>query len=103
MTMHHTLGGGGSYPLVITLWLLPLAGAVICWAFGPQLRVKAGWLVSALVGASFVLAILSWGVATQNLGGASGANQPLVAWMPGFDFGLLLDPLSFLWTLIITG
>jgi NADH-quinone oxidoreductase subunit L len=103
MTMHHTLGVGGSYPLVITLWLLPLAGAVICWAFGPQLRVKAGWLVSALVGASFVLAILSWGVATQNLGGASGANQPLVAWMPGFDFGLLLDPLSFLWTLIITG
>ena len=23
--------------------------------------------------------------------------------MPGFDFGLLLDPLSLLWTLIITG
>ena len=103
MTMHHTLGVSGSYPLLVTLWLLPLAGAVICWAFGPWLRATAGWLVSALVGASFVLAILSWGVATQNLGGASGANQPLVAWMPGFDFGLLLDPLSFLWTLIITG
>ncbi len=101
--MHHTLGVGGSYPLLVTLWLLPLGGAVICWAFGPWLKAAAGWLVSALVGASFVLAILSWGVATQNLGGASGANQPLFAWMPGFDFGLLLDPLSFLWTLIITG
>ena len=25
------------------------------------------------------------------------------SWMPGFDFGLLLDPLSLLWTFIITG
>jgi NADH-quinone oxidoreductase subunit L len=103
MTMHHTLGVSGSYPLLVTLWLLPLAGAVMCWTFGPQLRTMAGWLVSALVGASFVLAVLSWGVATQNLGGALGANQALVAWMPGFDFGLLLDPLSLLWTFIITG
>ena len=25
------------------------------------------------------------------------------SWIPGFDFGLLLDPLSLLWTFIITG
>ncbi|MBV8498757.1 MAG: hypothetical protein JO003_05850, partial [Candidatus Eremiobacteraeota bacterium] len=59
--MHHILGVGGAYPLVVALWLLPLAGAVISWAFGPQLRSLAGWLVSGLVGASFVLAALSWG------------------------------------------
>ena len=100
---HHLLGVSGAYPLLVALWLLPLAGAVICWAFGPQLRSLAGWLASALVGASFVLAVLSWGAATQNVAGAVGANQALVAWMPGFDFGLLLDPLSLLWTFIITG
>ncbi len=101
--MHHVLGVGGSYPLLVALWLLPLAGAVLCWAFGPQLRGAAGWLVSALVGVSFVLAVVSWPAATQNAGGALGANQPLLSWMPGFDFGLLLDPLSLLWTLVITG
>ncbi len=100
---HHVLGVSGSYPLLIALWLLPLAGAVICWACGPQLRKLSGWLVSALVAASFVLAALSWGAATQSSGAVLGANQPLGSWMPGFDFGLLLDPLSLLWTFIITG
>jgi NADH-quinone oxidoreductase subunit L len=100
---HHLLGVAGSYPMLLALWLLPLAGAVICWTFGPQLRAIAGWLVSALVGASFVLALLSWHDGTQNVAGAAGANQPLFSWMPGFDFGLLLDPLSLLWTFIITG
>ena len=27
----------------------------------------------------------------------------LFSWIPGFDFGLLLDPLSLLWTFVITG
>jgi NADH-quinone oxidoreductase subunit L len=101
--IHHSLGVSGTYPLLLTLWLLPLAGGVVCWAFGPQLRSLAGWLASALVGASFVLAVLSWGAATQSVKVGLGANQPLFAWMPGFDFGLLLDPLSLLWTFIITG
>ena len=101
--IHHSLGVSGGYPLVVALWLLPLAGAVICWAFGPQLRTAAGWLVAALVGAAFVLAVFSWPAATQNVAGALGAHQPLMSWMPGFDFGLLLDPLSLIWTFIITG
>ncbi len=101
--MHHTLGVTGAYPLLLTLWTLPLLGAVICWAAGPQLRTIAGWLASALVGISFVLAVASWGSATQNIGGALGAHQALLSWMPGFDFGLLLDPLSLIWTFIITG
>src|SRR5579862_1012839 len=100
---HHLVGVPGSYPLLIALWLLPLAGAILCWAFGPQLRTLAGWLVSAVVGSSFVLAALSWNAATQAAGAVVGANQALVSWMPGFDFGLLLDPLSLLWTFIITG
>ena len=100
---NHLLGVSGSYPLLVDLWLLPLAGAVICWAFGPRLQSRAGWIVSALVGGAFVLALFSWHDATQSVGASVGAHQALVSWMPGFDFGLLLDPLSLLWTLVITG
>ena len=32
-----------------------------------------------------------------------GAHQHIGAWVRGFDFGLLLDPLSLIWVLIITG
>jgi len=84
-----------SHPLLVALWLLPLLGALLCWVFGPQLRRLSGWLVSGLVGASFVLTLLSWPAGTQ--------SQALFSWMPGFAFGLLLDPLSLLWTLVITG
>ena len=88
------MGIDGSYPMLVALWLLPLAGAVANWAFGPQLRRLAGFLCSAVIGASFILTLLMWG---------SNAHQYLFTWIPGFDFGLLLDPLSLLWTLIITG
>jgi NADH-quinone oxidoreductase subunit L len=101
--MHHSLGVTGSYPLIVALWLVPLAAAILCWAFGPQLRTRAGWLASGAVASSFVLALLSWGAGTQNTGGGVGASQLLFSWMPGFAFGLLLDPLSLIWTFIITG
>ena len=102
--VHHAMGVAGSYPLIVALWLLPLAGAVLCWAFGPQLRARAGWLACAAIGISFVLALASWGAGTQRTADALGAQQPLLSWIPGsFDFGLLLDPLSLVWTFIITG
>ncbi|HTU70874.1 MAG TPA: NADH-quinone oxidoreductase subunit L [Candidatus Baltobacteraceae bacterium] len=105
--LHHVMGVEGSYPVLIALWLLPLAGAIVCWAFGPQLRRLAGPLGSATIGASFVATLMLWGSATQKVstGGVDlvGAHQTLFSWFPGFDFGLLLDPLALLWTLIITG
>jgi NADH-quinone oxidoreductase subunit L len=101
---HHILGVQGSYPALVALWLLPLAGAILCWAFGPQLRGRAGWLASGLLGISFLLTVASWPAGTQHAGDALGARQYLGSWMPGsFDFGLLLDPLSLLWALIVTG
>ncbi|MBV8372235.1 MAG: NADH-quinone oxidoreductase subunit L, partial [Candidatus Eremiobacteraeota bacterium] len=99
----HPLGIAGSYPLVIVLWLLPLAGAIVCWAFGPQLRARSGWLASGTLAASFLLAVFSWGAGTQSAAGTLGAHQLLFSWPGGLDFGLLLDPLSLLWTFIITG
>jgi len=82
------------------LWLLPLAGAIALWAFGPALKRGAGWLGSAVVLVSFVLAAALFGAVT---GGPGGVHAPLVTWTAGFAFGLQLDPLSLLWTLIITG
>ena len=100
---HHVMGVAGSYPLLYVIWLLPLAGAVACWAFGPQLRNLAGALGSATIGAAFVATLLSWSAAMQSNGSALGAHQAVGSWLPGFDFGLLLDPLSLIWALIITG
>ncbi|MGA7746898.1 MAG: NADH-quinone oxidoreductase subunit L [Candidatus Aquilonibacter sp.] len=105
--VHHVMGVEGSYPTLIALWLLPLAGAIVNWTFGPQLRRTAGPLASAAVGASFIATLLLWHDATYHLssGGVDlvGAHQTLMSWIPGFDFGLLMDPLALLWTLIITG
>ncbi|MBV9149811.1 MAG: hypothetical protein JO024_08090, partial [Candidatus Eremiobacteraeota bacterium] len=101
--MTHQLGVDGSYPLLYAIWLLPLAGAVVCWVFGPQLRTLAGALGSATIGASFIATLLSWGAGMQRSGALLGAHQHIGAWFPGFNFGLLLDPLSLIWALIITG
>ncbi len=101
--IHHAMGVDGSYPLLVALWLLPLAGAIACWTLGPQLRNSAGWIGSSAIGLPFLLALASWGAGTQIHAPLVGAHQALFSWMRGFDFGLLLDPLALLWTLIITG
>ncbi len=100
---HHGMGIDGTYPLLVLLWLLPLAGAIALWAFGPRLRALAGALGSATIGASFAAALMCWPSATQHTAQTLGAHQGLASWLPGFDFGLLLDPLSLVWALIITG
>ncbi len=99
----HVMGVDGSYPLLFVIWLLPLAGAILCWAFGPQLQRFAGILGSATIAISFIATVVSWGIATQHSGAQLGAHQHLFSWLKGFDFGLLLDPLALIWLLIITG
>ena len=101
------MGVDGSYPLLLVIWLSPLAGALLLWAFGPQLR-KAGGIVGVGAAAlAFVATLGMWGAGTQlvNSGGVPllGAHQTLGSWMPGMSFGLLFDPLALIWTLIITG
>ena len=87
-------------PLLTALWLLPLAGAIVAWMLGPQLRRAAGAVCSAIVLVSFALALALFGPATAP---GNAVHVPLVTWIPGYSFGLLLDPLSLLWTLVITG
>ncbi|HTD32535.1 MAG TPA: NADH-quinone oxidoreductase subunit L, partial [Candidatus Elarobacter sp.] len=85
--------------LLYFVWLLPLFGAVLLWALGPQLRSWAGPIGSALVGVSFVATVTLWNDATA----AGALHAPLVTWLPGWSFGLQLDKLSLIWSLIITG
>jgi NADH-quinone oxidoreductase subunit L len=87
------------YPLLFLIWLLPLVGAVVLWAFGPQLKSMAGPIGSALIGAAFVATLASWSDATTG----SGAHQALFAWLPQFAFGLQWDRIALIWTLIVTG
>ena len=82
------------------IWLLPLLGAVLLWAFGPQLKSWAGPIGSAMVGVPFIATIMQWNAVTSLPGGLT---THLVTWLPGWNFGLQLDRLSLIWTLIITG
>src|SRR5271170_2641601 len=101
--MSHVLGIDGTYPVLVLLWLLPLVGALVLWAFGPQLRSLGGPIGAAFIGVAFVAALTEWHDATAISGNALGAHQALVTWLPGFSLGLLFDRLSLVWTLVITG
>jgi len=85
--------------MLYAIWLLPLFGAIALWALGPAVRERAGVLASLLVGGSFAVACASF----RTVIAEGGLHQHLVTWIPGFTFGLLLDPLSLLWTLVIAG
>jgi len=85
--------------LLYFLWLLPLFGGVLLWAFGPQLKSWAGPIGAALIGVGFVATIVLWNDATA----PGGLHVGLVTWLPGWSFGLQLDRLSLIWSLIITG
>jgi NADH-quinone oxidoreductase subunit L len=93
--------------MLIALWITPLIGALAIWAFGPLLREKAAWLGTVVILFAFVTAAASFGLATAGNGSAPGHSiglqQTLVTWAPGWRLGLMLDPLSLLWALIITG
>ncbi|MBV8749576.1 MAG: hypothetical protein JO103_07665, partial [Candidatus Eremiobacteraeota bacterium] len=50
--------------LLYIIWLLPLLGAVLLWAFGPQLKSWAGPVGSALIGVAFAMTLALWNQAT---------------------------------------
>jgi NADH-quinone oxidoreductase subunit L len=86
--------------LLYLIWLVPLIGGIALWAFGPQLKSWAGPIGSALVGVSFLATLALW---HDTVSAPHGLHVPLVSWLAGWDFGLQLDRLSLVWTLIITG
>src|SRR5579884_889395 len=98
----HVMGTPGNYPVLFVIWLVPLLGGILCWAFGPQLKRAAGVVASACVGVPLIATLLAYSLSVEHNGAQVGVQQHLFTWLPGFNFGLLLDPLSWIWLLIIT-
>ncbi len=86
--------------LLDAIWLLPLAGAVLLWSFGPQVRGAGGMLASLMTGLSFAATLALFSAVTAS---PYGLHEHLVTWIPGLSYGLQLDRLSLIWTLVITG
>jgi len=90
--------------LVALLIAFPLAGFLLLLFFGKRIgEPNAGYIGSATVGVSFVLAIIS--AAEFVRGGEHGRLVQLFEWIPslGLDAELLWDPLSAMMTLVVTG
>lgn len=92
-----------------TIWIyailaLPLLGAVINALFGARLGKAAGVLGSAAVLLAFVAAALTF---FASLSGPHSVSLTLFTWTAAgnvsIPFGLLADPLSIIWALVITG
>ena len=96
--------------MIDAIWLapaLPLVGAVALLLFGKQLRKAAGGLAAALVGGSFVVAILAFrDVLSLSEGGRRVAVR-LFDWISAGSlqapFELRVDPLSMVMVLVVSG
>jgi NADH-quinone oxidoreductase subunit L len=92
------------------LWLapaLPLFGAVVLLLFGKPLRRIAGGLASALVGGSFVVAVLAFRDLLALPEGSRAVTRQLFDWISVGSFQAPVefraDPLSMLMVLTVTG
>ena len=89
------------------VWLeiaLPLAGALLLHFFGRYLKEPlAGWLASAAIGGSFVIAAVA--ALPFFEGGENSTIVSLWEWMPaiGASFELQWDPLAAVMALVVTG
>ncbi len=96
---------GSAVPFVILV--SPLVGAIVLWALGPLLKSRSGLVASFAVLVSFIAAIsgINRAFAPAPAAGAidPSSGMELVTWISGIHLGLILDPLTLLWTLIITG
>ncbi|MFZ0391736.1 MAG: NADH-quinone oxidoreductase subunit L [Calditrichia bacterium] len=83
--------------------LLPLVGAVINGLFGRLLKEKAGWVANAAILGSFILSILAYLRVSQG----EIFNENLFTWIQAgsftASFGLLIDQLSIVMMLVVTG
>jgi NADH-quinone oxidoreductase subunit L len=99
------LAAAGSHELLWLLIALPLAGATVLLLGGRRTNSWGPYLAIAACGAAFLLAVTSF-LALLDLEDRT-AQLQLFSWVPvgglQVDFGLLLDPLSATFTLLITG
>ncbi len=83
--------------------LFPLLGFLLITLFGKTLKKGSGWLASAMILASFICTIYIF----VNLPEGQSLNFTVFEWIKWGDinlsFGLLVDPLSLVMLLVVTG
>jgi NADH-quinone oxidoreductase subunit L len=97
----------GLFDLTVVLVLLPLAGAAVLLLGGRRVN-RVGHLIGcATVIASFVVGVILFAGMFTHKGNDRSFDQHLFSWVPVSGFrasaSLLLDPLSMLFVLLITG
>ena len=95
----------GALSLLWLLLVLPAAGAAVILLLRSRARTWGPYLAIAMCGASFLYGVVAF-AALLGLEERT-ANLDLYSWVPvnalQVDFGLLLDPLSATFVLLITG
>ncbi|MDP9436742.1 MAG: NADH-quinone oxidoreductase subunit L [Actinomycetota bacterium] len=103
-------GGTPATGALGSLWLLlalPALGATVILLLRAKARSWGPYLAIAMCGAAFVYALVAFGALLGRGEEERAVTVDLFSWIPvgglQVDFGLLLDPLSATFTLLITG
>jgi NADH-quinone oxidoreductase subunit L len=103
----HPVAASGVYNLTIAIILIPLVSSAVLLLAGRRVHKIAPVLGVAAPTASFVIMLVEFFALLGRSPGDRSLNQHLYTWIPvnGFhvDMGLLLDPLSMTFVLLITG
>jgi NADH-quinone oxidoreductase subunit L len=103
----HPIAASGVYDLTIAIILLPLVSSAVLLLGGRRLDARGHLLGVAAPAASFVLALVEFFALLSRNPGDRSIHQHLFTWIPVGSFhieaGLLLDQLSMVFVLLITG
>ncbi len=105
--VEHYAAATGSFKLTWLLLVLPLLGATVLLLGGKRTEKWGHYFAIAMAGASFVIGVVLFFALKGRAGDSRAINEHLFSWIPvnGFqvDAGLLLDQLSSVFVLLITG
>jgi NADH-quinone oxidoreductase subunit L len=104
---HQAAGASGVFSLTWLLVALPMLGAAVLLLGGRRTDRFGHLLGAALPGAAFLVGVIEFIALLGRDGSDRALSQHLFSWVPagGFqvDVGLLVDPLSMCFVLLITG
>ncbi len=105
--MLHATAASGTFSILWLLILLPLVGAAVLLLGGRRTNAFGHLVGTATAGSAFVVGLVCFFALRGRGAGERAIDQHLFSWIPvnGFrvDAGLLFDPLSALFVLLITG
>lgn len=103
----HAAPASGVFTLSWLIFVLPLIGAAVLLVSGSRLRRSGPLLACALPAVSFFIGLAELIAMLGYTSGSRAFDQHLYSWIPvgGFqvDLGVLVDPLSICFVLLITG